>query len=174
MISIILIGRTVSGFGNLADSISKEFETPVRAEFIDFPLTRSFRSGRKQYDADALLRELSRFAPPGGIALFITREDIFSGRLNFVFGLASKNLCIVSSARLDPRFYGAPADAASGSLFSARLVKEAVHEIGHCLSLPHCDDKKCVMVYSNSVRDVDYKDAAFCKSCKKVIKTYLG
>jgi archaemetzincin len=174
MITIILLGRTVSGFNQLVDSVSREFQAQLSTKFVDFPITQSFRSERKQYDANALLRELSRFASEGEIAVFITREDIFSGQLNFVFGLASKNVCIISSARLDPRFYGAKPDAASGELFKHRLVKEVIHEIGHCMGLPHCEDKKCAMVHSNSVQDVDNKGSAFCERCKKVIKTYLG
>jgi len=174
MITIILLGRTVSGFNQLVDSVSKEFQASISTKFVDFPITRSFRSERKQYDANALLRELPRFSSEGEISLFITREDIFSGQLNFVFGLAFKNTCIVSSARLDPRFYGAKADAASGELFKQRFVKEAIHEIGHCMGLPHCEDKKCAMAHSNSVRDVDNKGSVFCERCKKVIKTYLG
>jgi archaemetzincin len=174
IISIILLGRTISGFNYLVDSVSKEFRAQLSTKFMDFPITRSFRSERKQYDANALLRELSRFAGEGEITVFITREDIFSEKLNFVFGLAGKGTCIISSARLDPRFYGAKPDAASGELFKDRLVKEVIHEIGHCMGLPHCKDKKCVMAHSNSVQDVDNKDSAFCERCKKVIKTYSG
>lgn len=174
MISIILLGRTVPGFTSLVDSVSKEFKSPVTTEFTDFPFTRSFRSGRGQYDADALLRELSRFTGKGDITLFMTYEDLFSGDLSFVFGLASDDSCIVSCARLDPRYYGAKPDPGSGALFRQRLLKEAVHEIGHCLGLPHCADRKCVMVFSNSVDGVDRKDASFCARCKKVIKTCLG
>ncbi|HSB47786.1 MAG TPA: archaemetzincin family Zn-dependent metalloprotease [Candidatus Bilamarchaeum sp.] len=175
-ISIVLLGRTVPGFGAFADRISKEFKDQVRTELIDFPLTRSYRGDRKQYHADILLRELARIAgSEDAITLFITREDIFSGNLNFVFGLAGRRSCIVSMARLDPRFYGPLKDPEKArALFKERLLKEAIHEIGHTLGLPHCEDKKCVMVYSNSVADVDFKGTAFCGSCKKVIKTYLG
>ena len=139
-------------------------------------MTRSFRSERKQYHADTLLRELSRIAGSDeALTVFITREDIYSGNLNFVFGLAGRRGCIVSTARLDPRFYGEVPDMeAAKKLFEERLLKEVIHEAGHTMGLPHCEDKKCVMVFSNNIGDVDFKGTKFCKGCEKVIKTYLG
>lgn len=176
MIQLILIGRTIPGFSSLADRVSKEFHAKIRTEMIDFPMTRSFRSGRNQYHADTFLRELSRVAgSEGALTLFITREDIYSGNLNFVFGLAGRRDCIVSTARLDPRFYGEVSDMEGArALFGERLAKEAIHEIGHTMGLPHCEDRKCVMVYSNSIQDVDFKGSSFCEGCKKVIKSLLG
>ena len=176
MIKIVLVGRTIPGFNRLTDRVSKTFKSPITTEMIDFPLTRSFRSQRSQYHADTFLRELSNVAAPeGDLTVFIVREDIYSGNLNFVFGLAGRKACIVSTARLDPRFYGKTEDLDSArALFEERLLKEVIHEVGHSLGLPHCDDKKCVMVFSSSVEDVDFKGVEFCAGCKKVIKTYLG
>ena len=176
MIQIVLVGRTVPGFTKLTDRVSKTFRSPITTKMIDFPLTRSFRSERQQYHADAFLRELSHLAAPeGDLTVFIVREDIYSGNLNFVFGLAGRRSCIVSTARLDPRFYGKAGDLEKArKTFEDRLLKEVIHEVGHSLGLPHCEDRKCVMVFSSSVDDVDYKGLEFCQSCKKVIKTYLG
>ena len=42
-----------------------------------------------------------------------------------------------------------------------RLLKEAVHEIGHTLDLTHCDDYHCAMAPSHAVEWIDLKDAHF-------------
>ncbi len=169
-IALVLIGRTVPGFNDLVNTISKEFKAKVTTELIDFPMTRSYRSERDQYDAEALLRDLRKFKHLGADkTAFIIREDIFAGELKFVFGLAMEDVCLVSTTRLDPRFYGEEDMEKARSLFVERVIKEVVHELGHTMGLPHCDNEKCVMVFSNSVKDVDSKDKGFCKNCAKVL-----
>ncbi|NYZ73563.1 archaemetzincin family Zn-dependent metalloprotease [Candidatus Micrarchaeota archaeon] len=171
-ILLVLVGRTVPAFNEIADKVGRAFKSPVSLELIDFPMTRSYRSGRKQYDAEAFLKEMGRLSEPGTRTVFIVREDMFSGPLNFVFGLASEDACVVATARLDPRFYGKVDDGKkAGALFKERILKEIIHELGHTLGMPHCDDKKCVMVFSNSLADVDNKGAGFCKNCQKLLKT---
>jgi archaemetzincin len=175
-ILVVLLGRTLPGFHPLLDSIAKEFGAKVTTEFIDAPFTRSFRPARKQYDAGVFLSELaSRVSHHVDKAIFITREDMFAGELNFVFGLTSGKNCIVSLARLDPRFHGHVHDAAkANALFKARILKEAFHELGHASGLGHCGDQACVMSFSNSLDEVDAKGTAFCGRCKKGIKTKSG
>ncbi len=169
-ISVVLLGRTVPGFKDLIEAIRENFKARVSMEVADFPMTRSFRSARQQYDADVLLSELSRTADPDAVTLFVIREDMFSPPMNFVFGLAKGNAGIVSTARLDPRFYGEPEDMkAAGALFKERLVKEAMHELGHAFGLPHCPDRMCVMVFSDSIAGVDFKGKAFCARCRKAL-----
>jgi archaemetzincin len=46
-----------------------------------------------------------------------------------------------------------------------RLVKEAVHELGHTFGLRHCDDWRCVMTSSHSVERLDVKTPEFCEAC---------
>ncbi len=169
LISITLIERTVPGFKDLIDALSKAFHAQITTSTIDFPLTRSYRAGRDQYDAAQLLKELRPFGGAGEIDLYIFREDLFAGNLNFVFGLAQGSACMVSTHRLDPRLYGETDMAKASSLFRERLAKEAIHEVGHCLGLPHCDDKRCVMTFSESVEGVDSKGKGFCENCQKAL-----
>lgn len=49
--------------------------------------------------------------------------------------------------------------------FRARLIKEAVHELGHTLGLEHCADPCCVMHFSNRLADTDLKGDAYCTRC---------
>jgi archaemetzincin len=102
--------------------------------------------------------------------LLITTEDIYYRGLNFTFSLQDpqKSCCIVSLARLRPEFYD---EKANDSLVVGRLVKEALHEIGHLKGLDHCPFLKCIMAFSPAVTDIDKKDKEFCDNCKVKMMT---
>ncbi len=107
---------------------------------------------------DVLLRERL------DIAVGLTDLDLFVSGLNFVFGLAHPGLrtAVVSLARLDESFYGRPPNVA---LLERRVLTEVVHEVGHILGLGHCRNPRCVMFFSNSLRDTDLKGPLFCDVC---------
>ncbi|MFQ6039016.1 MAG: archemetzincin, partial [Candidatus Aminicenantales bacterium] len=69
--------------------------------------------------------------------------------------------------RLRQEFYRLPEDR---TLFLARCVKEAVHELGHAFGLRHCPNPRCVMHFSNSLLDTDKKTASFCQRCSRILK----
>lgn len=94
----------------------------------------------------------------------ITTCDLYYNNLNFIFGQAhvGGKTAIISTSRLDPTFYGEPGNQ---ELFQKRVLKEAFHEIGHCVGLPHCENPDCVMVFSNSILGVDRKGRCFCQIC---------
>ena len=101
-----------------------------------------------------------------GIVLGITEYDLYKTSHHFIFGGASEShhCAVVSLHRLRPEFYGEPPD--ENQLFQ-RLLKEAVHEIGHSMGLKHCYNARCPMYYSNSVFDTDNKFSNFCEACEK-------
>jgi archaemetzincin len=122
---------------------------------------------REQYDAVKILNRLNKKC-----TLVVTSEDIYEGGLNFIFGLADTGgSAIVSYYRLRPEFYGARSNR---SLLLRRLLKEALHEIGHMFGLKHCRStvrgKPCVMTFSNSVMEVDKKSSFFCKKCAAMLE----
>ncbi len=113
---------------------------------------------RKQYNSTCLLRAL----PPIRVTLGVTGKDIYARGMNFVFGEAELGgtramLSVFRLATVD------------GNLYRERVVKEAVHEIGHVLGLKHCKNY-CVMQFSTSVQDVDRKPVSFCMECASKIR----
>jgi archaemetzincin len=95
----------------------------------------------------------------------VVSADLYIPILTFVFGEAQlKGSCaVVSLHRLRQEFYGLPADP---QLLTSRLIKEAVHELGHTLGIPHCEDYGCVMAPSHAVEWIDLKNSGFCEACR--------
>jgi len=119
----------------------------------------AYDSDRRQFEGSLLLQALP---DKGTIMLGVIDEDTYVNGLNFIFGLACGNKAIISLYRLRPEFYGSPKDE---DLFKLRALKESMHELGHVFGLGHCPDRRCMMHFSNSILDTDYKDWRHCRSC---------
>ncbi len=148
---------------------SEDFSDSVLS--LSLPLA-AFNEERKQCNSPKILRGMLDNSALENYdkVLGIVDEDLYAANLNFVFGQAESiggRVCLVSSRRLYQSFYNLPENAA---LFLMRLSKEAAHEIGHLLGMTHCHNKSCVMTYSESIREVDFKRGQFCSVCKEKIK----
>lgn len=136
------------------------------------PPLRFFNFNRKQYDASKLLLWLREETKGYGLdrVIGLAEIDAYVESLNFVFGIASESLrtALVFTLRLRPDFYGINFDY---KVYITRIVKEILHELGHTLHLNHCNNKRCVMSFSNSIIEVDYKEAAFCEKCTETLKS---
>ena len=129
---------------------------PLRREWFD--------EERGQYRADAFLDALG--SDSGHRVLGVTTEEIYAEPYRFVFGQAriQGRPAILSLARLtttDP------------SLTRDRVAKEAIHELGHTLGLHHCENRGCVMTFSNSAEEVDRKTRMFCRRCQVTVDFML-
>jgi len=125
----------------------------------------AFNAKRNQYSAELILnsliedREYSRYERTLGIVDY----DLYAPDLNFIFGLAGEKAALISLKRLRQEFYGLPQDI---DRFNQRILTEAVHELGHTYGLSHCNNRKCVMFFSNSLIDTDRKGSEFCLKCR--------
>jgi len=94
--------------------------------------------------------------------------DLYIPILTFVFGEAQMGgpCAVVSAHRLRQEFYGLPPNP---ELFRQRVIKEAVHEIGHTLNLTHCEDYSCAMAPSHAVEWIDLKEGTLCAGCRAAV-----
>ena len=128
----------------------------------------AYHKRRQQYLSDAILSQLRQMALPAARLLGLVDLDLYTPGLNFVFGQASMGgrEALIALPRLRQSFYDLPDDKA---LFHERAVKEAVHELGHTYGLAHCPDATCVMHFSNSLPDTDFKGKEFCAVCRAAL-----
>ena len=157
----------------LEKHLGKIFDLKIKVEPQKINSSFAFNPIRGQYLASLILEELEKFKKNFNQKwLAICDFDLYSEGLNFIFGEANPNsqISIISLARLREEFYGKEKNE---NLFLERIKKEAVHELGHLFYLGHCQNKKCVMHFSNSLADTDFKNSNFCQECKKILQSYL-
>ena len=153
--------------------LKKELSLVFKKQVLDLPAKSipkdSYNSFRAQYRAEAFLYSLP--FDEKNQYLGIVDKDLYVPELNFVFGLAIKGRAVIAIRRLRQEFYGLKPNK---NLFLERVLKEAVHELGHAYGLRHCPDPLCVMHFSNSLIDTDKKSSNFCPSCIKMLKRSLS
>lgn len=162
-IELCALGCEIPFVNELKKAIASRFGASVSLACMEL-YRDAFVPERKQYDA-AILLDSFCWEVKADKALGITSEDLFIPGLNFVFGLARDRCCVLSYARLAPSYYGFSDDG----LFKERVIKEAFHELGHTFGLKHCQDKRCVMTFSNSIAGVDEKSREFCSECEQAL-----
>lgn len=124
-----------------------------------------FARRRGQYDANGMLEQmLISGTRPSVHYLGVTDVDLFLPVFAHVLGAAQLNgpVAVTSVYRLRPEFVGELPDP---QLLRLRVLKEALHELGHTFGLVHCQASWCAMSPSNLPEKVDLKDPAFCRSC---------
>ena len=130
----------------------------------------AFDVNRNQYNSTSLISSfLELYGHFDGKVIAVSSVDLFVPVLTYVFGEAQLDgpIAVVSSHRLDEALYGL---ASNPRLLQERLIKEAVHELGHTFGLIHCRDYACVMHSSTTVEDIDVKSGNFCPICSSQLR----
>ena len=162
--------RSFKGF-NLSINVIQEAIPLEKAEY---------NPKRRQYNASKVLTKILYYTQKKQFfrILGVMDDDIYSKPLNFVFGLAMNPktripelpvAALISITRLRETFYRR---AENNALFELRILKEAIHELGHTFSLEHCN-KFCIMRFSNSLADTNKKPPKFCEFCKKKLVAFF-
>ena len=131
----------------------------------------TFHAERRQYHSSQLLAAMQKFAGAEcWRVLGLADIDLYIPILTFVFGEAQAggSCAVVSARRLRQEFYGLAPDQ---DLLEQRLLKEAVHEIGHTCGLTHCADYGCAMAASHAVEWIDLKSARLCTVCRRKLES---
>jgi archaemetzincin len=155
--------------GPLIDAVVEGLRREYRLEvevLDEIPLpVDAYNTDRQQYLSIMIIEEIARMDIEG-LVLGIAGEDLYAQGLNYVFGEADPELgvTLISLARLKQEFYGGSPDP---ERLIDRAVKEAVHEVGHLMGIPHCPNPECVMRYSNTLSHTDRKSSELCSLCRR-------
>jgi archaemetzincin len=169
-LTIVQLGSTIDyPLEKLRDKVAERFrecQVNIRNS-LDTPIM-AFDSYRNQYHSTRILVYLEEMdqAALGKHILGVASFDLYVPGMNFVFGEARcpGRTAIISTFRLRS------GRSQNSELFESRVVKEAVHEIGHMMGLKHCPDNSCVMYFSERLSDTDRKQDRFCSHCERKMR----
>lgn len=138
----------------------------------DLP-AQAFQPQRQQYDAGLLIKHLSQLPFAQYLRVVaLTHVDLCLAILTHVFGEAEigGKAAVVSDFRLRHNPGAGPAPVA---VYYERLVKVALHEVAHTLSVYHCQTPRCLMNFSPKVSHLDQLNILFCERCEYVLSKNL-
>ena len=127
----------------------------------------AYRHGRLQYDATKIINTLASDAGNVPLTLGVTRYDICTPILTFVYGesqLGGK-AALISLYRI--------ADEKT-DVTCARAAKIGLHEVGHLLGIGHCRTADCLMCFSANLEKLDRLQLHFCGACAYELSRRLG
>lgn len=167
IITVLPLGRVEEDILTVvADSLQGLLRLPVDLlDPIPIPL-QTYMEARHQYNAMGIIKFLDQEFPANSVKILgVTRADLCNPILTYVFGEAymGGRAAVMSYARLH---LGRGSEPVSREQFLDRVVKVAVHEIGHTFSIPHCHKGRCVMRASNTIPDLDDKLNYLCSYCE--------
>jgi archaemetzincin len=165
-IILISCGLSEKGLtGRVAEDVLREFHYPVQQMDCTIDISHFYNPGRRQYDANKLLKMITQQAPANALKVIgMVRVDLYIPILTYIFGQAKLNghTGLASLYRLRNEHYGLEPD---DELLRNRFSKVVIHELGHTFGLIHCSNPVCIMRSSTYVEDLDQKNKQFCYRC---------
>jgi archaemetzincin len=126
----------------------------------------AYQHGRRQYDAAKIINALATDAAGESLTLGVTRYDICTPILTFVFGESQLggHAALISLYRI--------ADEKK-EVTCTRAAKIGLHEVGHLLGVGHCRTPDCLMCFSANLEILDQLPLWFCDACTVEISRRL-
>lgn len=158
---------------DLCAAIPKRFKVDCKVAPFALDPAATYHPERQQFHSSEILQHMYALLQPHDWRLLAVADvDLYIPILRYVFGEAQVGgpCAVVSTFRLRQEFYGLDRDDA---LLSERLLKECVHELGHTLSLRHCQDYRCVMASSHAVEWIDLRESVLCNACRSQVEGRL-
>ncbi|MGA7080638.1 MAG: archaemetzincin family Zn-dependent metalloprotease [Terriglobales bacterium] len=163
--------------GNVDDGLLKDLRPAIEETFrvsckvlpVRLDPEFAYHGERQQYHSSEIIHRMQSLVTEDTWRLLgVTSVDLYIPILTFVFGEAQMGgpCAVVSAHRLRQELYGLPADP---EVFRQRAIKEAVHELGHTVSLTHCEDYRCAMAPSHAVEWIDLKESTLCTACRTAV-----
>lgn len=126
---------------------------------------------RDQYNAAAIIKALEAMPFDSNLTkvVGIFNTDLFIPIFTHVLGEAREGgrYAVASLYRLSRSAEGLYAPA---SKVGERLVKVAVHELGHLFDIGHCMDRRCMMHYSGGLQELDAITLTLCSYCAEYLR----
>ena len=167
LLHLLPIGNVDDGLlHDLRPAIENTFRVSCKVLPVRLDPEFAFHGERQQYHSSEILHRMQSYLTEDSWRMLgVVAVDLYIPILTFVFGEAQMGgpCALVSAHRLRQEFYGLPPDP---ELFRQRVIKEAIHEVGHTLNLTHCDDYGCAMASSHGVEWIDLKQSTLCTSCQ--------
>jgi archaemetzincin len=149
----------------LTQHLEQTFSRQIDVRRKNGNLEYAYEADRKQYNSPRILSRLQRIKKGDGDKILgVVDADLYSAGYDFVYGEAkpSSGVATLSLYRLHPKNY---TRKTVSKIFQERVIREALHEVGHLYGLGHCGYAKCVMRACTSLPEVDAAGNKFCSEC---------
>jgi archaemetzincin len=159
---------------HVVNELSLKYSGKILIDNLQIPIDNAYSGSRLQYYSTQIIANaVEKSYYLNGKLLILTSLDLYVPALTYIFGeaqLGGKH-SIISACRLHEEFYSG---LSNENLLIERIIKEALHELGHNFGLKHCNDWDCVMHSSPGIEEVDIKGKFYCRECRKVLPLKLA
>ena len=168
---------TVGFYDAISPQLSRELTAAIATQYnadvilqpkVQVLPTSTYYKPRNRYRADLILKYINQLPGNHDHYLAVTTHDISTTKGTVydwgIMGLGEQpgKSCVISTYRLR---------TTNTALFNDRVIKVALHEIGHNLGLPHCQYlKTCYMEDAvGTVKSVDREALILCSHCERMM-----